>query len=144
MPTPVPDHVTEAWLLPSNVVRQYLSSDYDHHDANGARCRAKSLTLEARDKAARLLYENLSEGQVASLRTDGEFKVGECIVYCSDYHPRIKFHKGSYTANSLCIAFGSPGHELLPMCDRLLAMKLHIEINNLKTYDDFKAHAFEY
>ena len=143
MPTPVPDHVTEAWLLPAEVIRNYLNSDYHHYGGGDSGGYAKSLTLKARNKAAVLLYEHLSEQQVESLRNTGKFAVGEVVISCaSAFHSRSEHPGLSFSGSEVtCISYGGGVyHELLPMCDRLLALKLHVELNNIKTYQDFLSH----
>ena len=128
-PLPVPEHVTEAWLFPSAVIKLNEASGYW---GIGAYIK---LGMEARDKAARLLYEYLTEQQVKDLQENGGINEGNYRILCmygGSEHPRIDKYLNGKRTNATCVAFQDGreerGHALLPLGDRILAILLKVRV----------------
>ena len=130
MPTPIPDTVTEAWLIPASFIRManqvsggwWKEGDY------------ANIPVERRDDSARALYEYLTDKQVVELRIKGEFTEGDYKIRCSSRgttsgHPGIA-RVGGFLR---CVSYGDEdsSHALLPICDRLLALLLAVRCNAL-------------
>ena len=138
MPTPVPDFISEEWLIPKVNLQQCFKSLYWGKNAYS------TLTLKARNTAAKLLFEYMTWLQVGDLRATGTFIEGQYLIRCSFHgydqdHPGLRKtsvktkneHGGQIDYDAVCVAYGTPNnhHELLPICDRLLALLLMVRSN---------------
>ena len=131
MPTPIPDTVTEAWLIPATFIRManqgssgwWRDGDY------------VNIPIERRNDSAKALYEYLTDEQVVELRTQGEFIEGDYKIKCSSRgstsdHPGVA-RVGGFSVR--CVSYGDEdsSHALLPICDRLLALLLAVRCKAL-------------